>query len=182
MLRNTVLEAINVWKKGTDSDTASLWVLQGVYLEIMEGDFIAILGGPSTGKSALLKVLSFRETPEQGAVYFEGRLVGRSAKELEQMYNDRVWLLNGAACGSKINAKQQKYPAAILLDEPALLMAKEADAKLLEKLISMRRSGVSIVVATKEPAVASLAPVIYKLSGGLLEKLTGKTVYPLHHE
>jgi ABC-type lipoprotein export system ATPase subunit len=173
MLRNTVLEAKDIWTK--DTVTGSSWVLQGIRIEILEGDFIAILGGPAAGKSALLKVLSFRESPKQGAVYFEGRLVGRSgAAELEHMCSERVWLLSGSIDGNQINIEAGKRLAAVLIDEPEALLGAEPDQEFLQKIRELSNAGVAVLIATRNPAVASLAPVIYKLNGGKLEKLTGK--------
>ncbi|MCW3490958.1 ATP-binding cassette domain-containing protein [Dethiobacter alkaliphilus] len=161
MLRNTVLEARDIWKgNGRQS-----WVLHGIRLEIMEGDFIAILGGPAAGKTTLLKVLSFRDAPDQGAVYFEGRLVGRTgARELEQMCSERVWFIDGGLHKEKIQPNGRL--AAVLLDEP------EREHELPKQIRDLNRAGVAVVLATRNPEVASLAPLIYKLNDGKLEKLT----------
>lgn len=174
MLKNTVLEAKSVWKRYKAASGACPWVLQGANLEIMEGDFISILGGSSSGKSCLLKVLSFHETAEQGAIYFEGRLVGRSgARELEQMSSERVWYVDGSISGNQIKIEARDRLAAVLLDEPSALLDPDPNNELLQQIYALNSSGVAVVIATQEPAVASRAPVIYKLSHGKLEKLTG---------
>lgn len=174
MLRNTVLEARDIWKRYEVSGESSPWVLSGVHLEILEGDFIAILGGPASGKTSLLKVLSFRQAPQKGAVYFEGRLVGRSgSKELEQMTSERVWFVEGPMHGDEIIMDEGTRLAAVLLDEPGVLLYPEND--LLEQIYALNRLGVAVVVATRDPEVASRASLIYKLREGKLEKLNGSS-------
>lgn len=45
-------------------------VLQGICLEIQDGDFAVILGASGSGKSTLLNVLSGLERPDSGKVYY----------------------------------------------------------------------------------------------------------------
>ena len=45
-------------------------VLQGISLEIQDGDFAVILGASGSGKSTLLNVLSGLERPDSGKVYY----------------------------------------------------------------------------------------------------------------
>ena len=173
MLKNTVLEAKDSWKGYNAANGALRWVLQGVSLEIMEGDFIAILGGPGAGRSTLLKVLGFRETPERGAVYFEGRLVGRSgANELEQMRAERVWLVNGSIRGNTIAIEPGQRLTAVLLDDPSGIVDPDPEHAVMEVIQSLTRCGVAVIIATKDPAVAARAGIVYKLSEGKLEKIT----------
>ncbi len=174
MLKNTVLEAKAIWKGYNSENGALRWVLQGADLEILEGDFIAILGGPDAGKTALLKVLGFREKPDRGAVYFEGRLVGRSGEqELAYMRDERVWLINGTVRGNRIMVDPGKRLAAVLIDDPAGLLTAGPENTVLEQIQQLTNSGVAVVIATREPAVAAQASSIYKLNQGRLDKLTG---------
>lgn len=173
MLKNSVLEARNIWKGYNAENGALRWVLQGVNLEIMEGDFIAILGGPGAGKSTLLKVLGFRETPERGAVYFEGRLVGRSgSSELEQMRAERVWLIKGSVKGNTIAVDPGQRLTAVLLDDPAGIVEPGPEHAVIDQIQSLTRLGVAVIIATRDPAVAARAGIVYKLSEGNLEKIT----------
>ncbi|MEW5785179.1 MAG: ATP-binding cassette domain-containing protein [Bacillota bacterium] len=174
MLKNSVLEAKDVWKGYNTANGAWRWILQGINLEILEGDFIAILSAPGIGKSALLKVLSFREKVERGAVYFEGRLVGRSGDtELEQMRAERIWLLNGAVKGNKITVDQSRRPAAVLLDDPVDLVGSDSRGALLQ-IAALISAGVAVVIATSKPVVAARASTIYKLHNGRLDKIAGE--------
>jgi len=93
MFKDIVLEAKGIWK-GYREEGAFKWVLRNVNLQVLRGDFLAFLGNPGTGKSVLLKLLGFREIPDRGKVYFEGRLVGRfGEQELKDVYDERVLLI-----------------------------------------------------------------------------------------
>ncbi len=46
-------------------------VLQGISLEIQEGDFVVILGASGSGKSTFLNVISGLERPDSGKVFYD---------------------------------------------------------------------------------------------------------------
>ena len=45
-------------------------ILQGISLEIKDGDFVVILGASGSGKSTFLNVISGLERPDSGKVFF----------------------------------------------------------------------------------------------------------------
>ena len=47
-------------------------VLQGISLEIKEGDFVVILGASGSGKSTFLNIISGLERPDSGKVFYSG--------------------------------------------------------------------------------------------------------------
>ncbi len=49
------------------------WVVNGLNLKIRPGEYIAIVGTTGCGKSTLIRLLLGFETPEVGAVYYDGR-------------------------------------------------------------------------------------------------------------
>ncbi|MGC4153604.1 MAG: amino acid ABC transporter ATP-binding protein [Propionicimonas sp.] len=55
-------------------------VLNGAELEVSRGEVVCIIGPSGAGKSTLLRCLNALETPDQGAVFLEGRLLGRTQK------------------------------------------------------------------------------------------------------
>lgn len=46
-------------------------VLQGISLEIKEGDFVVILGASGSGKSTFLNIISGLERPDSGKVFYD---------------------------------------------------------------------------------------------------------------
>ena len=49
------------------------YVVDGMSLKIRKGEYIAIVGATGCGKSTLLRLLLGFETPEKGAIYYDGR-------------------------------------------------------------------------------------------------------------
>ena len=61
----------------------SLNVLQGIDLDVQEGETIVILGASGSGKSTLLRCINFLETPTSGEIYFNGKLIGSKRRDGE---------------------------------------------------------------------------------------------------
>jgi len=174
VLRNSVIRAEGIWR-GYKQEGHFCWVLQGLDVDILEGESVAVLGEPGSGKSTLLKVLGFREKPDQGRVFFQDRLPGWDSEEVVvQMQNKRVWLLNNYNEKSLLDIGDRESVGAILLDEPEILFEPKGECTWSGQLHSLNTKGIAVIVATSEPEMASRAGVIYKLKNGKLEKLTGK--------
>ncbi|MGY6248338.1 amino acid ABC transporter ATP-binding protein [Bosea thiooxidans] len=52
-------------------------VLKGIDLSVRRGETVVVLGASGSGKSTMLRCLNFLETPSQGKIYVEGKLIGR---------------------------------------------------------------------------------------------------------
>lgn len=71
-----ILSARNITKKYADK-----WVLDGVILELHEGETLVVVGRSGGGKSTLLKILAGLEDADDGEVFFRGkRVVGPSLR------------------------------------------------------------------------------------------------------
>lgn len=66
-------------------------VLQGVNLEINDGDFVVILGASGSGKSTLLNVVSGLERPDSGKVFYDRTdITALSDNELTAFRKDNI--------------------------------------------------------------------------------------------
>lgn len=58
---------------GEKSKENEIRVLKGIDLEVLEGDFVGIMGKSGCGKTTLIKVLGLIDAPTGGKVYFNGQ-------------------------------------------------------------------------------------------------------------
>jgi phospholipid/cholesterol/gamma-HCH transport system ATP-binding protein len=72
--------------KGLKKSFGSLVVLDGIDIDIMKGENIAVLGRSGSGKSVLIKIISGLLKPDSGIVKVLGKEVDKiSAKELQEL-------------------------------------------------------------------------------------------------
>ncbi len=172
--RLPVLEAYNIWKGFKSVNNGYLWILKEINLRFLEGDFVSIIGKPDAGKSTLLKILSFQESPDKGAVYFQGRLVGAiGAKELEHMHRERVWLINQPMTDEQLITSVPEYLSAVLLDEPVIPASPGAGNRFLAYIKYLNNHGITVIIATRDPKNAYFAFSLYSIKQGRLKKLSG---------
>lgn len=63
-------------------------VLQGLNLEVMPGEFVAIVGRSGCGKSTLLRLITGLETPSAGGVFLDGQQTQRLNSTVRMMFQD----------------------------------------------------------------------------------------------
>jgi lipoprotein-releasing system ATP-binding protein len=71
-MSNIVLEAKNIQKSFTDGKT-TVDVIKNLSLQVMQGEFVSIVGSSGSGKSTLLHVLGGLERPNDGMVFLNGK-------------------------------------------------------------------------------------------------------------
>jgi len=71
MIRNRVLQAENLCKQ-VSSPEGSLTIVDGVSLDILAGESVAVTGPSGAGKSTLLALLAGLDVPTRGRVLLEG--------------------------------------------------------------------------------------------------------------
>ena len=69
--------------KTFSTDEVQTLALNGVSLEVEDGEFVAIMGPSGCGKSTLLNILGLLDNPDSGAYYLDGEEVGH-LKERER--------------------------------------------------------------------------------------------------
>ena len=68
------IELSNVYFRYTDNMP---YVVDGMSLKIRAGEYIAIVGTTGCGKSTLMRLLLGFETPEKGAIYYDGKDISK---------------------------------------------------------------------------------------------------------
>jgi len=71
MKQSAAVEIRDLRKTYSEGDR-TLQVLEGVSLDIRQGEFLALLGASGSGKSTLLNLLSGIDQPDQGSIVIEG--------------------------------------------------------------------------------------------------------------
>jgi sulfonate transport system ATP-binding protein len=89
----------------------TLQVLRDVDLEVVPGEFVAIVGRSGCGKSTLLRLLAGLETPTQGEILLDGHPLRGFNADARVMFQDSRLLpwrrvLDNVALGLKQNGKE----------------------------------------------------------------------------
>lgn len=85
-----LLQLINV-SKIYKMDGVEIKALDGISLEIEEGEFVAVVGPSGSGKSTLMHIAGCLDTPTQGKVILEGKEVSRlGEEELAKIRNQKI--------------------------------------------------------------------------------------------
>jgi phospholipid/cholesterol/gamma-HCH transport system ATP-binding protein len=79
-------------------------VLNGVDFQVREGETVALLGPSGTGKSVLLKHIIGLIKPDQGAIYVDGKDVGKlKRKELSELRSHIGYVFQNGALFDSMN-------------------------------------------------------------------------------
>ena len=145
--------------------------LRRVDLALPEGDFAAILGPPGAGKSTLLRILGFLDSPTEGDLLYEGRLVTHVAEaEREQLQSNGVAYLPEGDQG--VAQALARRPAVLLVDEP--------EERVLDQLVYLHQCGLTILLATEDPEAAACTLTLYGMRDGMIRRISGSRMGSSH--
>jgi lipoprotein-releasing system ATP-binding protein len=86
-----VIAAVALRKVYRQDDGSELTILDGVEIEVVPGEVVAIVGASGAGKSTLLHLLGCLDRPTSGEVLLGGRPVSRRSKrELARIRNESI--------------------------------------------------------------------------------------------
>lgn len=89
-MKNPVIQTKNVTKVYKLGDT-DIGALNGVSIDIYEGEFVAIVGKSGSGKSTLMHLIGLLDTPTGGEVLVKGKNVTQfKEKELARIRNKEI--------------------------------------------------------------------------------------------
>jgi phospholipid/cholesterol/gamma-HCH transport system ATP-binding protein len=132
-------------------------VLEGLDLDVGEGESLVVIGGSGTGKSVLIKCVLGLLTPEAGSIVVDGReVVGLPARERELINRKFGMLFQGGALFDSLPVWENVSFGLLALKRVDRAQAREvAIAKLAQ--VGLR------------PDVAALYPA--ELSGGMQKRV-----------
>ena len=90
MTKIPLIRAVELTKIYTIGDQ-TLAALDGVSLDIEEGEFVAIMGSSGSGKSTMMNLIGALDVPTSGHLLIEGRdIIGLDADALAELRNRRI--------------------------------------------------------------------------------------------
>ncbi len=132
-------------------------VLDGIDLDIKEGESLVVIGGSGTGKSVLIKCIQGILTPDKGSILVDDQeVVGVSEKEKELLHSKMGMLFQGGALFDSLSVWEN---VAFGLIENQNMDKKAAK---MEAIRVLRQVGLA-------PDVADLSPS--ELSGGMQKRV-----------
>ncbi|MFI3242334.1 MAG: ATP-binding cassette domain-containing protein [Alphaproteobacteria bacterium] len=132
-------------------------VLEGISLEIKEGESLVVIGGSGSGKSVLIKCVQGILTPDTGSIEIDGQeVVGLSNKQKEKVNDKMGMLFQGGALFDSLKVWEN---VAFSLLQNKKYDKKKAKAEAVRVLRSVGLA----------PDVADLSPA--EISGGMQKRV-----------
>jgi len=133
--------------KGVTKAYPGTRVLNGIDLEVAEGEFVAILGFSGTGKTTLISLIAGLLEPDAGEIAIRGRPVngpGRDTSLVFQSYSLFPWLTVGGNVALAVDAlhkeKSKEERATLVREKVALVgLSHASDRKPAELSGGMRQ-------------------------------------------
>ncbi len=89
-MNKSIIKLENVWKVYKMGDT-DVKALQGLGLDIKEGEFVAIMGPSGSGKSTAVNMIGCLDVPTKGKIFLDGHDISKlSESELAQIRGRKI--------------------------------------------------------------------------------------------
>jgi NitT/TauT family transport system ATP-binding protein len=85
--QSTILQAKNIVKSFVHNGNSVL-ALDGVDLDVQEGDFVCIVGPSGCGKSTFLNILAGLETPDSGEILLNGKSISSPGPDRTMVFQE----------------------------------------------------------------------------------------------
>lgn len=110
-------------------------VLNGVDLDIAEGESLVVIGGSGTGKSVLIKCIQGLIVPDEGSIKVNGKeTVGVDRKKAEKMYSKMGMLFQGGALFDSLSVWENVAFGLLENEHMPRKQAKEEAVKYLHQV------------------------------------------------
>ena len=116
---DAIIKVRNITREYVNGDTVTK-VLQGVNLDVYEGEFLVLLGESGCGKSTLMNIVAGMDQPTSGSVEFMGKqIVGATQKELTTYRRDNIgFIFQSYNLMPNLNARQNLDLIGELVSQP----------------------------------------------------------------
>jgi putative ABC transport system ATP-binding protein len=171
--------------------------LNGVDLDLFEGELVVLLGASGSGKSTLLNILGGLDVPTEGTLTYRGEdLTSADEKALTQYRRDTVGFVfqfynlipsltaseNRDHFPSQLSGGEQqrvaiaraiaKRPEVLLCDEPTGALDVKTGITVLEAIENVNREfGTLAVIITHNAVIADMADRVINLSSGRITNI-----------
>ena len=156
-------------------------VLKDVSLEVVQGDYIAIMGPSGSGKTTLMNIIGCLDRTSEGTYLFENEKRNQRAIDILNKVGlqDRISFKPSQLSGGQ---KQRVAIARAIINNPKILLADEPTGALdqasgkqvMELFKSLNDEGVTIIMITHDANVASHAKkILHIIDGEIIENKQG---------
>jgi len=114
-------------------------ILQGVNLDVSQGEVVSIIGPSGTGKSTLLRAINFLDPPTDGEVFFDGELITK--KNVDAIRRRMGMVFQNFGLFSHLNVLENLMAGPMRLLKMPKQEAAEKAAQLLATVGLSERAG-----------------------------------------
>jgi putative ABC transport system ATP-binding protein len=166
--------------KSFGKDMGKTFALNGISFDVLDGEFLAVMGASGSGKTTLLNCLSSLMKPDKGTIYFKGenikkfrekRLIKYRSEDISYIYQDFKLFDN-------LSVKENIILPLIISDRKNLIknldkLAEEFEiTKLLDKFPNEISGGEKQKVATVRAIITNPAIILADEPTGALDSVS----------